>query len=114
MITTTNIKLDPAAFIHVYSGINGKCCCGCAGKHTYSGKAAGRGKELRGYEFDDEEVNERTFLMMLRKIERFINADERNDFDECAQYVSVVVGNRLYVAYRTPEARAAFDNLTNN
>lgn len=109
MITTT-FNLNPADFNQVYSGIDGKCCCGCAGKHTYSGKVEGKGKELRGYEFDADEVNERTFLMMLRKIERFLNAGSHLDINECPQYVSVVVGNRLYIAYRTAEARKALES----
>lgn len=106
-MTTTTIALDPADFMNVYSGRDGKCCCGCAGKYTYSDKATGRGAELRGYAIGDDEINERTFRMMLRKIERVISSPEAEDLDECAQYVSVVAGNRLYIAYRTPEARAA-------
>lgn len=103
-MTNATVTLNPDDFMQVYSGIAGRCCCGCAGKHTHSEKVRGRGKEIRGYELDDDEVSERGFKMLLRKVERFIN--EGMSYDACPQYISVVNGHRLYVAYRTPEARA--------
>ena len=87
----------------VYSGIAGRCCCGCAGKHTYNSKYVNQASEHRGYEVRPEEVSDRTVALILNKVKK--NADSldvdvpRKGFD----FFSVTVGNRLYVVYLVPE-----------
>ena len=57
---------------HVYSGRDGKCCCGCAGTHSRS---------------------PRTIKTILRKMEKLsIDKISYNCF-------SAVIGDRLYIAY---------------
>lgn len=81
----------------VYSGINGRCCCGCSGKHTYPStdiKAAGK---ARGYEIQQEEISDRTVKMMINKINKQIELNNI-EYDE-EDFISCVVGNRVYIAY---------------
>jgi len=59
----------------VYSGINGRCCCGCSGKHT------------------DSTDNPRTVKMIFNKIQ---NAENREDG---SGHIAAYIGKRIYVAY---------------
>jgi hypothetical protein len=56
----------------VYSGKDGKCCCGCAGKHSTDQKQKTR-------------------------IVNILNKDENTKVEET--YAFTVIGSRLYVAY---------------
>lgn len=56
----------------VYSGVNGKCCCGCSGKHSDT---------------------ERSMKIIWNKIMK--NPDHKFD----GNHVFAVNGNRLLVAY---------------
>ena len=89
------IKLEKV--LSVYSGINGKCCCGCSGKHTYSSTRREEAGKDRGYEIEDDEVNDRTVKMMVNKINKQIELG--NVLDNNEDLVSCVVGQRLYIAY---------------
>jgi hypothetical protein len=57
----------------VYSGKDGKCCCGCSGKHS-----------------EDKTTIKRT----VNKINKHVN-----DWDVGTDYIAVVVGTRLHIAY---------------
>ncbi len=85
--------------IHVYSGLNGYCCCGCKGKHTYASSAKGRGKELRGYAIDDADINDRTVSRVVNQITA--SGEVQQDSDD---HVFAVVGKRIYIAYFEKEA----------
>ena len=82
----------------VYSGINGRCCCGCAGKHTYSSQNRQWAEKHRGYPISDDEVNDRVVKMMYNKVARLLDNGQGDVTDE-PDFVSAVNGNRLYVVY---------------
>jgi hypothetical protein len=78
----------------VYSGVNGKCCCGCAGKHFYNSKYQTQASKSRGYEVSDCEVSDKT---VARVVKQFIANPGTIEIDQ--HVASRVVGNRLYVVY---------------
>ena len=81
----------------VYSGKSGACSCGCAGKHTYREDLKSRGKELRGYELDDDDCNDRVVQRHINTINKAIAAGEAsNDGDGIVSYDN---GKRVFVAY---------------
>lgn len=63
--------------IHAYSGKPG-CCCGCRGKHRYASSAAGRGKELRGYEISSDEISD---VSIKRAASFFLGLLERGEME---------------------------------
>jgi len=80
--------------LSVYSGRDGKCCCGCSGKHTYRKATQTAGSANRGYAVDDKEVND----SVATKVLNIVKANE-GSADKDGSNVSVVVGKRLYVVY---------------
>lgn len=58
----------------VYSGINGRCCCGCAGKHTTRGESQ-------------------------RSVKLIFNKIMKAGATEGLGHIYAEVGKRLYVAY---------------
>jgi hypothetical protein len=99
METTTmnNVKFKADFVRSVYSGKNGKCCCGCAGKHRYASALREEASKDRGYEVKDDEVNDR----QVAKVVAIMN-DRSIPFEKDglqSDYVAKVVGNRLYIAY---------------
>ena len=83
----------------VYSGRNGKCCCGCSGKHRYARAYRQEASQNRGYPVGDEEVND----LQVAKIIRIINENDPQGGPGSAS-IWAVNGNRLYVAYLTNAA----------
>ena len=83
----------------VYSGINGRCCCGCAGKHTYASANRPWSSKNRGYRVRDEEVSDRTVKLIVNKMNRLIAGGVVPQVPYPKEFVSVVNGNRLYIAY---------------
>lgn len=87
----------------VYSGINGQCCCGCAGKHTYASQHQKIASKNRGYEVDDEEVSDRTVKLIVNKMNKYLaitgNKPEFTTKKMLKELVSIVIGKRLYIAY---------------
>ena len=77
----------------VYSGVNGRCCCGCAGKHTYAQAHRRFASANRGYPVTDEEISDRSVKLIVGKIQKAGTAVAKDDL------VYAVVGKRLYVAY---------------
>jgi hypothetical protein len=59
----------------VYSGKEGKCCCGCNGKHYH------------------DDMKQKT------RIVNILNKAKLEDLDIHPVYAATVVGNRLYIAY---------------
>lgn len=102
MKPTKPLKVEDVA--SVYVGKNGMCCCGCAGTHTYASDYVTESSEYRGYDVSEDEVDD-------KKVKRVVNKINKNLSDETAealvvtndsaftQYVSVVLGTRLYIAY---------------
>lgn len=81
----------------VYSGRAGKCCCGCAGKHSYSSANRNAGTKHRGYEVTDDEVSDRSIALTLNKMKK--NAAQVED--SCDMF-SVELGSRLHIVYLLP------------
>jgi len=71
-MATTNIHRPVT---RVYSGCDGKCCCGCSGKY---------------YEADAAQAT---------RIINIINASAPMDLEIGDNYTATVVGTRLYIAY---------------
>lgn len=69
----------------VYSGKDGRCCCGCSGTHSYPSTA----KVESWQKVNDKEV--KRIFGILKK-----NASEA-EFG--GNHFSVVIGQRLYIAY---------------
>lgn len=78
----------------VYSGKDGKCCCGCAGKHYFPSALAEAVSKSHGYQVTASDS-------MVRRVVNIINQNltlaEQNG--EYREYVEVVLGSRLYIAY---------------
>ena len=77
----------------VYSGINGRCCCGCSGTYYYNPAYKERASEKQGYEVRDDERSIRMISKILGIIKTHFFKFTGNDI------ISVVVGSRLYVVY---------------
>jgi hypothetical protein len=91
-LENSTIKLDTV--LSVYSGKNERCCCGCAGKHTYASKYRDLATAKRGYKVNDEEVSDRSVKTIVRKMNQFPGA-----LKFANGHVSLVLNDRLYVAY---------------
>jgi hypothetical protein len=79
--------------LSVYSGKDGKCCCGCAGKYSYNSLHIAAGSKNRGYEVTRDEVNDR----MICKVLNIVASAENIKIGD--NNISTVVGNRLYIVY---------------
>jgi hypothetical protein len=73
-MTTSMVEL--ANVVSVYSGKDGKCCCGCAGKH-YDAKENAK---------------------QVKRIVNLINANAALATQE-DDHTFVVLGSRVYIAY---------------
>ena len=85
------IKLDKV--MRVYSGIDGRCMCGCSGKYTTAKQFQAAASKDRGYEVGDEECNDRTVKLMVKKIE----GAEKHEVGD--NYIAATIGRRIYAAY---------------
>lgn len=98
-----NYKININDVRSVYSGQNGKCCCGCAGKHTYPSKYQKEASKDRGYEVGDEEVCDRTVKLIVNKMNKYLkipgNKPEYTTKKMLKELISIVRGERLYIAY---------------
>lgn len=86
------IKIEQVS--SVYSGRDGKCCCGCSGKHRYASAHREWAGENRGYKVSDEDVSDRSVKLLVNKM----NAHLGVAYCEGDHYV-LVLGQRLYLAY---------------
>jgi hypothetical protein len=83
------------ALISVYSGINGKCCCGCAGKYRYASAYRVLAGVQRGYAVRDEEVSDRSIKIISNKVLNNKNSEHSSD------HSFLVIGKRLLIVYYT-------------
>lgn len=97
-IYKTIAELKPEDVRSVYSGRNGACCCGCAGKHRYNSAWKKEATEDRGYAISKGEINDSQIRKTLSIIqENFQTADV---FPEDKMNIaSVVRGERLHIIY---------------
>lgn len=77
--------LTVADVMQTYSGIDGRCCCGCSGNH------------ITREERSESEANRRAFDRVLRTVNLAILAGTEERELEC--YVSATVGRRIYICY---------------
>lgn len=88
-------KLEDVA--SVYSGINGRCCCGCAGKYSYSEQHRNWSTKDRGYQVGDDEVSDRSVKIIAGKL---LRAEESvNKLGD--GLFTLEVGNRLLMVKTT-------------
>lgn len=89
-------KIDRSKVISVYSGINGKCCCGCSGKHYYASTKVEEGTKKRGYQVTFDEINDNMITRICNLIDFHLNIGDVEDLVSC---LSVVIGKRVYITY---------------
>lgn len=88
---TEGLKVENV--VSVYRGRNGKCCCGCSGKHLYNPEHRALGQTRRGYDISDDEVS----LSAVKRVVNILNKNTGVEID--ANYLSIVIGKTLYIAY---------------
>lgn len=92
-------SLTSTDVLSVYSGRNGRCCCGCSGTHSYLAANRRAASKDRGYTVDDDEINDRQVVRVLNIIKRSLAVE---DDGSC---LSTVICDRLYVVYLKPAGR---------
>lgn len=110
-------SLTVADILKSYSGKPG-CACGCNGNYRVTPESRKEADEDRGYAHDDEDVNTRSVLQVLRKVQAHeaeagsriaSNKGEWGKKVEVAddlQYVHAQVSERrVYTVYLTSAAR---------
>lgn len=75
----TTSRVDMTKLTSVYSGIEGKCCCGCAGDHYKVGLPESK--------------------RMINKVVNIIDRALESEIDDGGSYKAVIVGKRVYIAY---------------
>ena len=58
-----------------YSGLTNSCYCGCSGKYYYTESTRKVAGKDRGYEVDDDEINEKMVLKIVNRVNASIGAD---------------------------------------
>lgn len=81
----------------VYSGKNGKCCCGCSGKHSYASQHREFASSRRGYNVTDKEISDRSVKTIVNKMNNYPGEIIYEN-----GHVYLEHGNRLYIAYMIP------------
>lgn len=98
-ITHTRVAIDQALVECVYSGRHG-CACGCKGNYRYPERHRDNGQQIRGYDIDAEEINERQIARIIHKVEAIANGDEDGEIDMInVRWISANQGNRTYAVY---------------
>ena len=83
----------------VYSGKANKCCCGCAGKHSYNPDYRVEAGLDRGYAVDNDELNP----TMIRKVVGLMWENADQVLPE-ADHLVLQLGERVYIAYLVKHA----------
>jgi hypothetical protein len=99
---TVKPVVDIAQVASVYSGAANKCMCGCSGKYRYAAQYQDWSTKERGYQVDDDEISDKSVKVIVAKInEAFagLNEAEITDKEITSKYVTVTIGQRVYVAY---------------
>jgi hypothetical protein len=97
MTTTTLQPITADEILSVYNGKARACCCGCKGTHSYPSSPTARlmaGKR-RGYEINDNEVNDRKIAFVIRTL----NAN-LEDVEDGGSFYCYETPTRMYVAYK--------------
>ena len=92
--------LVSTGILGVYSGVNGKCCCGCAGRHVYASDKVELAGQRRGYAVTPDEVSDRSIKIILGKMRKAVADGLEVEYSTTfTRMLSAEVGNRLYLAY---------------
>jgi hypothetical protein len=76
--------LKPEAVPSAYSGIDGKCCCGCSGTHYHTRTWATTKNDLR----------------QVKRILGIVQAEAaQGNVEDGGNHFASIVGNRVYVVY---------------
>lgn len=86
---TTQVALSNVT--SVYSGKRNKCCCGCAGKHTWASHATPN--------YENSAVSDRTVKLLVNKINAALVDGTAVATHIADDFISVETETRLYVAY---------------
>jgi hypothetical protein len=91
----------------VYSGKNGRCCCGCSGKHTYASQYHAIASKDRGYKVDEDEISDRTVKMIVNRMNKLLSeTNAKPEYKSTLKdFASIVNGERLYIAYYLPKIK---------
>jgi hypothetical protein len=92
--------IDVSKVYQVYSGKNGRCCCGCSGKYTVATAHRVYASKRCGYQVDAEDCNDRTVKMFVNKMNSHPDTKWLND-----DQATLVVGDRLYMAILVKEEK---------
>lgn len=95
--------LTPDDVMSVYSGRAGRCCCGCSGNHRYNSKYRVEAGKHRGYEVDDEDINDVQLRRVLKIVQREPRPDPDLEHTQPSNHYSTVIDARLYVVYPREE-----------
>ena len=101
LTTLSNAKVEDV--LDVYSGRDGKCCCGCSGKYSYNSKRVDEGSRERGYRVDPEECNDKMIAKVLKLMKANLDMVEVLS----PEHFTLVVGKRLYMVILSKSAVAA-------
>lgn len=85
----------------VYAGRAGKCCCGCAGKHSYNSAHVEVASKYRGYEVTPDDVDDRMVLRVLRLVQSVQAAGPL--LDDGPDIYSAEIGKTLYIVRMLPQ-----------
>lgn len=75
------ITVAPAMISSVYSGKLHKCCCGCAGTHTYTSDKPKCGPQ------------------MVARMNRLLESGEASEIEIQPTYIAVETRTRVYIVY---------------
>jgi hypothetical protein len=90
---TAATTVDLSKVRQVYSGKPNKCCCGCAGKHTYASAASDVAAKRNGI------VSDRSVKTIVNKINALLADGSAVETCVREDFISVETETRLYVAY---------------
>ena len=79
--------------VSVYSGLAGRCCCGCVGKHSYASAHSEWAGKNRGYAVNGDAINDRSVKIISNKVLKNPNVEHEDDHSH------VEIGNRLLIVY---------------
>jgi hypothetical protein len=86
--------------IQVYSGQDGKCCCGCSGKHTYNPNLLDLANESHGGLLTESDCNIRTVKMILNKLKKAELDGEKIEDEDEGDFFSFHTPGRETARYR--------------
>lgn len=80
--------------IRVYTGNPNKCMCGCSGNYSTASGLKDRGMEIRGYDFDEEDISD-------TRVKRVVNKIRKNalEIEVISGSFTAIIGKTQYTVY---------------